>query len=291
MDRGSRPIPFAGCLTDRSPRRGDLVLVGLPDDSRSSFRRGPAEAPQTVRDVYDGEGINSCTELGVDLAGRVVDLGDWQPSDGWDETRLFYRRNAEDLFSSGFVPFFIGGDHAVTIPVVEALRAVGEPVYLVQVDAHPDLYSEFRDDRFSHACVASRALEQNHVAGLTQLGIRVTNPEQRSQGKRWGDRLRATEARRLTDAVPHPGHIPDNAPVYVTFDIDAVDPAFAPGVSHPAPGGLTARQALNWIQGFPWKLVGMDLVEVNPQFDVRGQTAFLAGRLLHEAMGKAFAQG
>ncbi|MGH7452508.1 MAG: arginase family protein, partial [bacterium] len=163
-------------------------------------------------------------------------------------------------------------------------------VHLVQIDAHPDLYPEFERSRDSHACTISRALEMRHVASVTQLGIRTLNKAQMPQLERYRDRLHIFFARDLLGELPSLPHIPNGAPVYMTVDLDGFDPAFAPGVSHPVPGGLMPRQVLNFIQKAPWKLIGMDVVEVNPDVDINDQTAILAARLLHEAMGCAMRQ-
>jgi agmatinase len=280
------PIPFAGCFSDEADPTLPLVFVGLPCDVQSAFCRGSAEGPSRIRLGYDGRAYNSTTELGVDVAGLVADLGDWEPAETWEETRQRYREEAEALFAGGPVPFFAGGDHAVTMPLVEALAILDEPVHVVQLDAHPDLYPEYDGDRWSHACVAARILDCEHVWTLTQIGVRTLNHPQLEVARRHAHRLSILEARdgpvRLSDV----SHIPEGAPVYLTVDLDAFDPAFAPGVSHPVPGGLTPRQALGIVQDAPWRLVGMDVVEVSPRLDVRDRTAVLAARLLHEAMGR-----
>jgi arginase len=187
------------------------------------------------------------------------------------------------------VPFFLGGDHAVTVPIVEALAVLSQPVHVIQIDAHPDLYPEYEGQRTSHACTACRVLEMSHVRSLTQFGIRTMNAVQREQGARFGNRLRIEQARGLTGILEQPRLIPAGALVYLTVDLDGFDPAFAPGVSHPVPGGLTPRQVLNFIQAATWRLVGMDVVEVNPQRDLNDLTAVLAAKVLHEGMGLALA--
>jgi arginase family enzyme len=134
--------------------------------------------------------------------------------------------------------------------------------------------------------VGDRILEMENVDSLTQIGIRTLNKPQLEVARRHAGRLTVLEAR---DAPFRPSdlmHIPDGAPVYLTVDLDGFDPAFAPGVSHPVPGGLTPRQVLGLIQEAPWRFVGMDAVEVNPSLDSGDRTALLAARLLHEAMGR-----
>lgn len=280
------PIPFAGCFSDEPDPTLPLAFAGLPCDTQSTYRRGAAEGPSRIRLAYDGRCYNATTELGADVAGLVADVGDWSPGGSWEDTREEYRARAEDLLAGEAVPFFAGGDHAVTIPLAEALAVLDEPVHVVQLDAHPDLYPEFDGDRWSHACVGARILEMEHVASLTQIGVRTLNQSQLEVARRHVGRLTILEARDVPFRPSDLAHIPEDAAVYLTVDLDAFDPAYAPGVSHPVPGGLSPRQALALIQETPWRLVGMDAVEVNPSRDQRDRTAVLAARLLHEAMGR-----
>lgn len=280
------PIPFAGCFADGPDPTLPLTFVGLPCDTQSTFRQGAAEGPGRIRLAYDGRCYNSTTEIGADLGGLVSDAGDWSPGATWEETHHRYVGSAERLFAADSVPFFAGGDHAVTMPLVEALEVLDEGVHVVQLDAHPDLYPEFAGDRWSHACVGARILEMEHVASLTQLGIRTLNQPQLEVARRHAGRLTILEAREGPYRLSDLAHIPEGAPVYLTVDLDAFDPAFAPGVSHPVPGGLTPRQGLALIQEGPWELVGMDAVELSPVRDHGDRTAVLAARLLHEAMGR-----
>jgi len=285
-------IPFAGCFIGDPQKQNDarLVFVGLPDASQSSFHRGSAGGPQRIRSAYDGNCYNSTTESGVDLAGAVADLGDLPSKSSWELTARSYQEFAAWLFQIRKIPFFAGGDHAVTVPIIAALAEIGAPVHLIQIDAHPDLYPEYEGRRSSHACTISRALEMSHVASVTQLGIRTMNASQLPLFELHRDRIHTFLARDLSGTLPELSHIPNGAPVYMTVDLDGFDPAFAPGVAHPVPGGLTPRQVLNFIQRANWKLVGMDTVEVNPDFDVNNQTAILAARMLHEGMGYAARQ-
>lgn len=287
MRRARNNTGFAGCFAEReAARRSRLVFAGLACDSQSSFRRGCADAPRHIRKAYTADCYNSTTESGVDLAGRVADRGDVRASGGWKQAARQCEALARSLFSQGKVPFFAGGDHAVTIPVARALAALRQPVHVVQLDAHPDLYPEYEGDSESHACVAARMLEMEHIASVTQLGIRTMNAIQEDTGQRFGERLRIVPARDIENEIPAPAHISGDALVYLTLDLDVFDPAFAPGVSHPVPGGLSPRVVLDFLQRAAWNLVGMDVVELNPRLDHGNRTAVLAGRLLHEAMGR-----
>jgi agmatinase len=238
-----------------------------------------------MRTAYDGRNFNSTTESGVDLSQAVIDLGDLSPDDSWESSSKKYRQRIEKLLRHGKIPFIAGGDHAVTIPAVKAFAVLKTPVHVVQIDAHPDVYPEFEGNPFSHACVAARLLEMDHVASVTQLGIRTLNSEETAQLERFPDRLRIFYANELTGELPSVSHRDPGSLVYLTIDLDGFDPAFAPGVSHPVPGGLSSRQVLSFIRRAEWNLVGMDVVELNPSQDVNYLTAILAARLLHEGMG------
>ncbi|MCL4524834.1 MAG: arginase family protein [Acidobacteria bacterium] len=281
------PVPFAGCFT--SDPAAKLVFAGLPDDSQSSFRRGAARGPAALRLAYDGDCNNSTSESGCDLAGKVFDAGDLPPLSDWSATARSFREFAAAQWRAGKIPFFAGGDHAVTVPIAEALAVLGHPVHIIQLDAHPDLYPVYEGSTTSHACVAARLLEMSHVASLTQYGIRTENAVQADCARRHSGRLRQFHARTIGVSLNYPAHIPHGAPVYITLDLDAFDPAFAPGVAHSVPGGLTPRQVLNFLQFAPWSLVGMDVVELNPDADANHLTALLAARCLHEAMAFAMA--
>jgi agmatinase len=279
-------IPFAGLFSttgDPSP----WGFLGICDDSQSSFLRGPAEAPESIRRAYDGRCYNATSESGVDLASSVTDLGDLKPLATWTASAELYRARIAGILRDGVTPFVAGGDHAVTVPVLAAYSVLERPVHVIQIDAHPDLYPDFEGNRDSHACTGARLLEMRHVESLTQLGIRTLSREQRRNAERFSDRLRIVEAQSLERESPDLSHIPADAPVFLTVDMDGFDPAFAPGVSHPVPGGLTARQALTLIQSGHWTLVGMDVVEVNPLRDLQSMTAILAARLLHEGIAYA----
>ena len=281
------PVPFAGLFKKTPEARTPWVFLGICDDSQSSFLRGPADAPECIRRAYDGRCYNATTESGVDLTASVTDLGDLKPRATWEESAREYRARIEEILKEGFTPFIAGGDHAVTVPVVEAFSVLRRPIHVIQIDAHPDLYSEFEGNPDSHASTAARLVEMEHVSSLTQIGIRTMTEEQRGLAAHWSGRVHILEARTLAGAIPELTHIPADAAVYMTVDMDGFDPAFAPGVSHPVPGGLTARQVLDLIQRGHWTLVGMDAVEVNPSRDFQYMTSILAARVLHEGMGYA----
>jgi len=284
------PLPLGGLLAADSDPTLPLAFVSLPCDQSSSIRRGSARGPDRIRLAYDGRVYNATTETGVDLSGAVSDIGHWESEVTWEATRAAYAGRAAEVLGRGQTLFAAGGDHGVTIPLGAALEVLDEQIHVVQVDAHPDLYPEYRGDRWSHACVASRLLEMNHISTVTQIGIRTLNHAQAEVARRYPGRLAIVEARDVAgQSILESGDLPDilrpGARVWLTVDLDAFDPAFAPGVAHPVPGGLTPRQVLELIQESGWNLVGMDVVECLPERDEGDRTAVLAARLLHEAMG------
>ena len=284
------PLPLGGLLSTDSDPTLPLAFVALPCDQSSSIRRGSAEGPGRIRLAYDGRVYNSTTETGIDLSGAVADLGSWEPETTWEATRRTYAGEAAGVLGRGQALFAAGGDHGVTIPLGAATEMVGEQVHIVQLDAHPDLYPEYRGDRWSHACVAARLLEMEHISTVTQIGVRTLNHAQAEVARRYPGRLAIVEARDVRGgSILESGDLPDilrpGAKVWLTVDLDVFDPAFAPGVAHPVPGGLSPRQVIELIQESGWTLVGMDVVECLPARDAGDRTAVLAGRLLHEGMG------
>jgi agmatinase len=284
------PLPLGGLLATDSDPTLPLAFAALPCDQSSSIRPGSRDGPGRIRLAYDGRVYNATTETGIDLSGAVSDLGSWEPEATWEATRATYTAKAAAVLGRGQSLFVAGGDHGITMPLGQALEVVGEQIHVVQLDAHPDLYPEYRGDRWSHACVAARLLEMEHISTVTQIGVRTLNHAQAEVARRHPGRLAIVEARDVGGgSILESGDLPDilrvGAKVWLTVDLDAFDPAFAPGVAHPVPGGLTPRQAIELIQESGWDLVGMDVVECLPERDEGDRTAVLAARLLHEAMG------
>ena len=284
------PLPLGGLLATDSDPTLPLAFAALPCDQSSSIRPGSRDGPGRIRLAYDGRVYNATTETGIDLSGAVSDLGSWEPEATWEATRATYSAKAAAVLGRGQALFVAGGDHGITMPLGQALEVVGEQIHVVQLDAHPDLYPEYRGDRWSHACVAARLLEMEHISTVTQIGVRTLNHAQAEVARRHPGRLAIVEARAVGGgSILESGDLPDiirvGAKVWLTVDLDAFDPAFAPGVAHPVPGGLTPRQAIELIQESGWDLVGMDVVECLPERDKGDRTAVLAARLLHEAMG------
>lgn len=253
------------------------TLIGLPYDASSSFLRGPSLAPARIREELHSSQSNGCSESGLRVIGGdgVADVGDLLlPATG--DARGMIESGISALIDSGGRPLSLGGDHSVTYPVLRALGPRVPGLTILQIDAHPDLYEDFEGDRFSHACPFARIMEEKLATHLVQVGIRTMNSHQRAQAARFGVHvidMRAWAA----------GERPElRGPLYVSLDLDGIDPAFAPGVSHREPGGLTVREVVTMIQSLPGPLVGADVVELNPTQDSSGASATVAAKLVRE---------
>jgi arginase len=273
---------------ERPPRNPDASvppapprLIGLPYDASSSFLPGAAEAPPLIREALHSSSWNNwCEQF------RAV-IGPGALSDGGDlalpptaEARARIEAGIAELIAAGHRPLALGGDHSVTYPVLRAVAHGHTRLTILHIDAHPDLYDEFEGDRFSHACPFGRIMEEGLASRLVQVGIRTMNAHQRCQADRFGVEvidMRAWQA----------GARPSvDGAVYISIDLDGLDPAFAPGVSHRDPGGLSVREVIGLVQGAGGYLAGADIVEYNPRQDLGGMTATVAAKLVKEVAGR-----
>jgi agmatinase len=255
----------------------ELRLIGAPTDRHSSFLRGAAKAPPLIRAALHSEHGNAAAESGVELGLdiRLDDAGDLPLTEADGDDALIASAVAAAA-ADGAVPLVLGGDHSITLPVVEALAAAHGPVDILNFDAHPDLYDDFAGNPRSHASPFARIMERGLARRLVQVGIRTLNRHCREQAERFG--VEIVEMRAFApEAVPQPA-----GPLHITIDLDAFDPAFAPGVSHHEPGGLSVRNVLAVLDRVRAPVVGADIVEYNPARDLNGVTAVLAAKLVRE---------
>lgn len=265
-----------------------VAWVGVPHDANSSFMTGPAEAPSAIREVIAGDSANGCAESGVDVMqhARFIDLGDLAVANDASGYHTL-EPSFEELLGKDAKLIAIGGDHAITYPIVKATHQRYPDLRILHFDAHPDLYNEYEGNRFMHSCPFARIMEGGHAAALVQVGIRTMNPHQQAQADRFGVEvvdMRAWHG----DPVGSRDRIQtllSDAPVYLSFDMDVFDPAAAPGVSHHEPGGMMPREVLDLLQSLDLNLVGADVVELNPMRDFHGMTAMLAYKVLKELTG------
>ncbi len=283
-------------LTPDHPRYCDvdIGLVGVPWDGGTTNRAGARHGPRQLRDCSTMiRAMNSATGVAPFAAVNCADLGDVPPNpvdilDSLERVSAFYR----GLVDQCIVPLTAGGDHLVTLPVLRALAA-DKPVGLIQFDSHTDLFdSYFNGSRYTHGTPFRRAIEEGLVdpARFVQIGIRGTayNNDDIEWGLAQGVRIIRVEelfARGIADVMAEARDILGTAPCYCTYDIDFVDPTFAPGTGTPEVGGPNSFQALQVVRELGGlNLIGADLVEVSPPFDAAGGTAWLGASLMFELL-------
>jgi len=256
-----------------------IGIVGIPYDKNSSFLQGAAEAPSLIRKALHTDSSNMWTEHGIDLglSSTITDLGDCEIADFANDIE----QSIDSILERKLIPISLGGDHSVTYPILRSFRKKYPQLAILHFDAHPDIYADFQGNRFSHASPFARIMEENLAQRLVQIGIRTMSGHQREQVKKY--RVESIEMKDWNDQMICDF---DTTPVYISFDMDALDPAFACGVSHPEPGGLSTREAVRTIQRMKGRIVGADIVEYNPRRDPLGITAMVAAKLLKEIAAK-----
>jgi arginase len=258
-----------------------IQLLGVPTDINSSYRRGSAAGPQSIRAAWRryAEFGNAATESGLAIGEdfTIDDLGDIAIGEQAADHDLIVAAASAAARQGPLLA--VGGDHSVTYPLVEGIASVHGPLNLLHFDAHPDLYDDYEGNPRSHASPFARIMERGLARRLVQVGVRTWGRHNRQQAKRFG-----VEVIEWNDFTPGSVPIPPT-PLYVTIDLDALDPAFAPGVSHPEPGGLSVREIVQVLGRIRGPLVGADVVELNPSCDVGDATAVVAVKLLKELMG------
>lgn len=255
-------------------------LLGFEWDASSSHSRGPALGPTVVKRLLSSEASSAYSIDLVDMREAIEDYVIPELPEEGAAARAIIEKTVADCIGAGLTPVSIGGDHSVTYPILKAVAAIRGPVNVLHVDAHPDLHDEFDGDRFSHACPFARSLEDGLIGKLVQVGIRCWDPHQQSQAEKYAVTvLRADEIARIPDEI-------GSGPVYLSIDLDGLDPAFAPGVSHPEPGGLSTIDVLAMIRRIEGPLIGADIVELNPERDWQMTTARVVVRLVKELAAK-----
>ncbi len=272
----------------------DIGLLGIPWDGGTTNRPGARHGPRQVRDASTMiRRIHPISRVAPFSLRNVADLGDVpvNPADIADTLeRIFHA--LEDLRARSITPLSVGGDHLISYAV---LRSLGRecPVGLIQFDAHTDLFdSYFNGFKYTHGTPFRRAIEEGYVdpRRMVQIGIRGTmfNDDDIVWGESQGVRIiriEEAEQRGIDGVMAEARQIVGMEPTYVTFDIDCVDPAFAPGTGTPEVGGFTSREAQRLVRHLDGlNLVGADLVEVAPPFDPTGATAWLGASLLFELL-------
>jgi arginase len=271
---------FGGAI--RQSEEFEIALLGIPYDAKSSYLRGAAQGPAAIRAASTGLAINEFTEKAVNLEldTVMVDLGDVDVSGEYSQVSARVESAVGRILAKQAVPIILGGDHSVTYPVVRALARRYRALDILHFDSHPDLYDELYGDPHSHACSFARIMEDGLARTLVQVGIRAASAPQRANALKYGVRMME-----MKDIVGIPALEFAN-PLYISFDLDALDPAYAPGVSHHEAGGLSTRQALDIIHRLKARIIGLDVVELNPTRDPLGITAAAAVKVIKETAGE-----
>ena len=310
-EQGRLDLPFVGhctfgkrpVCTDWQRIDADVAVVGIPYDMGTQYRSGARFGPRAIREAstlfsfghagaYDHE--DDATYLPLDRV-RIVDIGD---ADIIHTDTERSHANAEmavrKILESGALPVALGGDHAVNIPCIRAFRDFG-PIHIVQFDAHLDFVDVRHGVREGHGNPMRRAIEQPHVTGLTQIGIRnvsSTTREGYEDARAHGSTILSVRQARKLGAAGVLAKIPAGVRYYVTIDIDGFDPSIAPGTGTPSHGGFLYYEVMEILQGLArrGRVVGVDLVEVAPAYDPSAVTSFLAAQVLLNFLGYIFAE-
>jgi len=263
-----------------------IKLIGIPFDGNSSFLKGPALAPPRIRLIDTDGSANTFCENGKEIANgkTYTDLGDISFA---ESNPLFVYKSIKKIIqgqlTGGDKTICLGGDHSVSFPIIEAYAEKFKNLHVLHLDAHADLYDNFDNNPYSHASPFARLMEKGIAASLTQAGIRTLNTHQREQAALFN--VQVIEMKNFNfDFIQAL-----QGPLYISLDLDVLDPAFAPGISHHEPGGLTTRELINIIQSINVPIVGADIVEYNPLRDVNNMTAMVAYKLFKELASKMMA--
>ena len=273
----------------------DIAFIGVPLDIGTSNRSGSRFGPREIR----GQSVlvrpyGMATGAAPFDSLQVADIGDvpvntFDLAQSIDIIESYYRKVAE----AGVKTISMGGDHTVTLPILRALSHRYGQMALVHVDAHADINDTMFGEKVCHGTIFRRALEEGLVAGqhMFQIGLRATgySAEDFDWSRQQGARVVPAEECWYKSLAPLMAEIRANLgseiPVYLSFDIDGLDPSVAPGTGTPEPAGLTASQGLEIIRGlYGCNLIGADLVEVSPSYDTTGNTSLLAANLLFEML-------
>jgi agmatinase len=257
-----------------------ISILGIPYDADSSYLKGAAHGPPVIRNAFRSPSGNTSAENEIELDGhpQINDQGDLELGAG-QNAREQIESAIRNLVMEGRKVLSLGGDHSITYPILRGYASKYRKVNVLQFDAHPDLYDELDGQRFSHASPFARAFEDGLIENLLQVGIRTMNAQQRVNAETF-----AVDIISAQEFASTPIEISD--PVYISLDVDVLDPAFAPGVSHYEPGGLSVREVLSVIHDLEVPIIGADIVELNPTRDFQDMTAMVAAKFMKELLAQ-----
>ncbi len=307
-DSGRLDLPFVGISTfgkrpyvsDWSAIDADVAVLGAPYDFGTQFRSGARFGPRAVREAstlftfghagaYDHEDDRTYLPGSV----RIVDIGDADiVHTDTTSSHANIKAGVAAILDAGAFPVVIGGDHSVNIPCIDAFEGRGD-IHILQIDAHLDFVDERHGVRFGHGSPLRRAAEKSYVTGMTQVGIRNVSSTARDgyeAAREMGSDILSVRQMRKLGAKAVIDRIPEGAKVYVTLDIDGFCPSIAPGTGTPSHGGFLYYEVIEMLQALAERneVVGIDLVEVAPDYDHTGTTAILAAQVLLNFLGFVF---
>jgi len=270
---------FGGALSTQG--KAEFTILGIPFDGKSSFRKGAAGGPDAIRQASTAKSINLFTESGIDLAQdtTIIDAGNMVYTGNYESYTTSIEHKINEILQTDSIPVVLGGDHSITYPVVRGMLHKYHPLNIVWLDAHPDIYPEYEGDRYSHACPMARILELDGIGTVVQAGIRSTTRNLNNSLHEAGVQVITTARFEEIAGLSLPGS------TYLSVDIDLLDPAYAPGVGNPVPGGISTRQLINTIHSFNFSVSGFDVVEVNPDYDHASITSAAAAKIVMEIVG------
>ena len=258
-----------------------ISIIGIPTDKNSSFLKGASNAPPLIMREFHSDSSNLFTESGINLKEkRLFNYNGCLELDGKKNEFDHIKGAIHKELKNNRYCISLGGDHSITFPIISAYHNFYKKLNILHFDAHPDLYQNFENNPYSHASPFARIMENNLAESLIQIGIRTMNSHQKLQAEKYN--VEVVTMSKFSSNIK----INFDGPIYISIDIDALDPAYAPGVSHPEPGGLSTRDILHIICSLKGKVVGGDIVEYNPNRDIHNLTAVTASKLLKELMGK-----
>lgn len=292
---GKRPV-----CTDWDQLDADCAILGAPFDFGTQFRAGARFGPRAVREAstlfsFGHAGAYDHEDDATYLPGsvRIVDMGDADiVHTDTQASHANIEYGVRKILNAGALPVVIGGDHSVNIPCINAFSDQ-EPIHIVQIDAHLDFVDVRHGVRYGHGNPMRRASEKDYVTGLSQFGIRnvsSTAKEGYDDARRRGSDIQSVRQFRATGSKGMADRIPAGSRVYVTIDIDGFDPSVAPGTGTPSHGGFLYYEVMEFLQALAKnnEIVGVDLVEVAPDYDHTGTTAILAAQVLLNFLGYVF---
>ncbi|MFX1517128.1 MAG: agmatinase [Promethearchaeota archaeon] len=280
----------------------NLIVLGIPWDASSSYRKSSATATKVIRQATSGELYNPYTENNVNIRDKwfIFDAGDVEIS---SNDAMTSRKEVLSTLSQMYNSkknqrfLFLGGDHLITYFTFYALCEIGyfqgTQSGIIYLDAHPDLYYQYKGNLYSHACVLRRILDQTKIdpKNVIQIGIRASTKEQR--GYAFNSGIKTIYNSQFIEEKPDvianiikEGFSEEVEKIYLSIDLDILDPAYAPGLGNPEPGGLTTRELIRFIQTLPdMPIAAFDVVELSPTYDQANITAFAAAKIIKETLG------